>query len=203
MNTRLALVVACFCVVPPLPPTRTFSQDEAAAVASFKEIAKRVDAYFSPSLVVLESDDFSSSPSGKINHLMKFDTLETSLDVTKTSSLISPYLAYILLRLHVSTNAHFGDIKNENIQLEGFQKADDALAIKKFSSCIGDDSMLDEKEWCIGNVKLMFAFQESAWVFKGAEWPVGSGIKSGQARRIVESNVTGSPEWLKVLSGKN
>ena len=122
------------------------------------------------------------------------------MDVTKTNSLISPYTAYILLRLHVSSNAEFGDFKYDPV-LRGFQNADDALATKKFSSCIADG--LKEKEWCIGNVKLMFAFQEGAWVFKGAEWPVGSEIKYGQAKRVLESNVMGGPEWLNVLFDKN
>ncbi len=200
-------IVVCLGVFFFTSSSPVFAQDEAAVVKSFKDVVKRVDDYFSASPVVLHSEDYPYSPSGQLNYLLRFTKIETSFDVTKTSSLISPYTAYIVLRLRASSNRQFGDIRNplygrvpDEYEHDGFQKAEDATKLTRFASCTSPG--YDEQVWCVGNVKLGFAFQDNEWVFKDADLPDDSRIKDGQTARVLRLSFLNEPEWKRVLSGK-
>jgi len=198
-----------------------FSQSETGIVESFKVIVKSVDDFFSTSPIILVSEDFSSSPSGKINYRIKFEKLATSFDVQKTTSLISPYTAYINLKLKASSNASRGDIKGEDlprnektkdgknmVKYWGFQSAADSIKNQDFLSCTDIESPYSTPDetyvaWCIGSVKLIYAFQDNTWVFKDADLPNNSRIGDGQTARNLRLNFLGNPEWKRVLLGKN
>ncbi len=185
-------------------PSPAFAQSEEAAVKSFKKIVKSVDDFFSTSPVVLHSEDLTRSPSGKINCLLRFEKIQVSFDVTKTNSLISPYTAYIALSLMATSNRSSGDIKPVVASLGptpvGFQNTEDALKARDFASCAY--SWQDSKEWCLGDTRLVYAYQDGGWVFKSADQPDSSRIRDGQTSRILGLQFLDNPDWQKVLTGK-
>jgi hypothetical protein len=199
----VVLWLGIFCV---WPQALASSQDEAAVVTSFKDVVQRVDEYFLASPVVLSTDNYPLSPSGTINYLLKFEKVgASSFDVVKTTSLISPFTAYIVLRLAATSNARFGDIKTPGgiryREYDGFQNVEAALRARTFSSC-SNDPRDDVTKRCVGNARLHFAFQDNAWVFKGADLPEDSRIRDGQTARVLDKTFRENPEWQQVLSGK-
>jgi hypothetical protein len=91
--------------------------DQAAAVSSFQALVKQVDDFFSTSQTVLITEDYEkptifdrASKTGKLNYLLRFEKLGIAYDVQKTDSLISPFTAYIVLRLRASANGDSGTL---------------------------------------------------------------------------------------------
>jgi hypothetical protein len=199
-------LLLCIILISSVP---LFSQGEAGALASFKVIVKSVDDFFSTSPIILVTEDFPSSPSGKINYRIKFEKFEISYDIQKTTSLVSPYTAYIDLKLKASSNASKGDIADSygGAQCWGFQSAADAIKNQDFLTCTGIPLYSTPEETgiarCTGSVKLLYSFQDNAWVFKNASLPDDSSIQDRHTAIILRFNFLENPKWKQVLLGKN
>lgn len=191
--------------------------DQAAVVTSFQAVVKQVDELFSGSPIVLITDDWQkpglfvlqSSKTGKINYLLKFEKMEISFDVQKTDSLISPFTAYIDLMVKASSNADSGDIGSAlgrgsmgwgKMRHWGFEKSEDALKATDFHSCC--DAARDKPMQCYGRVKILYAYQGEAWVFKGATDDPITRIPDETTAVNLRGQISSNPDWAKYISPK-
>jgi hypothetical protein len=161
-------------------------------ITLFKRVVDKVDVSFKKQPTVIVNQDYSDSKSGKIFYKYQFEFIEIKYDVQKTTSLISPYTAYILLKIKVNTNAKRGDVagyfEGNNI---GFSDFDSAKQNNNFESCVnqrGDDINM----WCIGDIKINYAFQEGKWVFKSIETETSKRIGNGSIIHDIENNAIDS-----------
>jgi len=199
--------------------------DEKDIVSLFESIVNKFDEFMSTSPVVLISEDIGKfSPSGRINYLLKFEKLDLVYNIQKTNSLVSPYTGYIVVSLRVQSNEEYGDITKtrresgkiveekdksgkirrryeEGKEVEyswGFQYAEDAEKVKKFSKCV-DDPEYSEIEWCCGDVKLLYAYQGGKWVFKEVITGGSNRIGRGAVRGDIEKIILENPEWQEAI----
>jgi hypothetical protein len=203
MKKYIYLFLFIFCL-----PLVSKSQNATEAMASFKPILKSVDDLFSGSPIVLNSEDYRRSPSGKINYLLRFEKLDIAYDIKKADSLISPFTAYISLRLKFSNNAIYGDIKESALNSDhktieynwGFQNAEDAIKKQDFASCmastaiIAGDPKIDETfpRLCQTEAKILYAYQDNKWVFKDIN----------STHLILRENLLSNPDWAKYILPK-
>jgi len=188
------------------------------ALDSFKILVNSVDELFSSSPMILNTEDFPRSPSGKLSYRLKFEKIELSYDVQSTNSLISPFKAYIKLRLRAYSNASNGDVRSPGGERDaktgkyideiwGFQDVQAAMNNQSFLTCTDAKiPNMSAKEtdlaWCVGDINLLYAYQDNKWVFKDAQLPESSRIRDGQTARVLRENFLYNPEWKKVISGK-
>jgi len=181
--------------------------NEKDVVSSFESIVSKFDGFVSTSPVALISEDFGeSSPSGRINYLLKLEKLNLGYDIQKTDSLVTPYSGYIIVSLRVQSNAKYGDITNTRLEFDksynakdveynwGFQYAEDAEKVRKFAKCASDPGH-SEVEWCCGDVKLLYAHQGGEWVFKTVNTEGSNKIRMGTVRANIEKLILENPEW--------
>jgi hypothetical protein len=163
----------------------SFGQTDQAIVNSFKKKVKQVDSVFSTSPIVLASQEFSESKSGRIYYLLKFEKVkESSYDIEKTNSLVSPYTGYIILTTRVLSNIRSGNVQSKGadgtlLGIYGFESADEANEVKTFGSCsstmIGSTNN-NVDNGCTGDIKISYAYQDKVWVFKGVETEVYNSV---------------------------
>lgn len=165
-----------------------FSQDQKAVIDLFKKKLATVDSLFLKPPTFLESEEFSDSKTGKINYLIKVVKLESSYDIQSTNSIVSPYTAYIILKLQVFSNQSLGNVKSTGLTW-GFETEEQARQVDVTSSCT-HDSKDNEEEWCVGEVKINYAFQDGVWVFKGIDTETANKIKNGTSRGDIEKELT-------------
>ncbi|MGB9006637.1 MAG: hypothetical protein WCB96_13005 [Candidatus Aminicenantales bacterium] len=193
------------------------AEQSQSVVNSFQPVVKQVDELFSTSPAVLITEDFQkpglfilqSSKTGKINYLLKFEKIEISFDVQKTDSLISPFTAYIALKVKASSNADSGDIASVlgrgsmgwgKLRHWGFEGSDKALQATVFHSCC--DAKRDDPTQCFGQVKILYAYQDGYWVFKGAnDDPITRIPDEITARHLIEQ-ISSNPDWAKYILPK-
>ena len=213
MKKYIYLFLFIFCL-----PLVSTSQNATEAIASFKPILKSVDDFFSASPIALNSEDYTLSPSGKRYYLLKFEKLDIAYDIKKTDSLISPFTAYISLRLKASSNAIYGDLKYHYydkyaIQFVtsetkwGFQKAEVAIKKKVFASCSIIEKLelhLNEARWerCLGEAKLLYAYQDNKWAFKDVILDGSTGIRDSDAARVLRETILSNADWVKYIRPK-
>jgi hypothetical protein len=187
--------------------TILFANQGKDVVGSFESIINKVDEFLSTSPVVLISEDFRSSPSGRINYLLKFEKLNLAYDIQKTDSLVSPYTGYIVVSLKVESNAEYGDIISKRLNIKtmeddeynwGFQYAEDAEEVERFAKCVSEPEY-SEIQWCCGDVKLLYAYQGGKWVFKGVNTEGPNRIDSGTVRWGVKKTILENPEWQEIV----
>lgn len=170
-------------------------------VKSFKRLVKQIDTFVSSSPISIHSEDAgNSSKSGTLYYLAKTTKLDISYDVKKTDSLLSPIIGYILLGVKVETNARYGDIKFSTFTSNlGYSYLDDALKNKRFAGCSHN---LEEsvEAWCIGNVRLNYAYQDGKWEFKDIDTEVPHKIESGIVRRHMIYSIYKNDNWKKALT---
>lgn len=165
---------------------------EEKAANSFKAKVNQTDTLFSKEPVFLISNNFSLSSTGKVNFLIKIQKVKVgSFDIQKTNSLASPYTAYINLTIRVLSNQQFGNVKDSHSDGEyiwGFENANQAYEVKTFTSCT--NSLSDNADdWCVGDIKILYAYQEGVWVFKGIETETENKIQNGTTRGDIEKGI--------------
>ena len=190
MRTKiLALGLVCLFLI-------SLSADEKEALNSFEAIVAKFGKFMSTSPVVLVSRE-----SGKVNYLLKFELLNLTYDIQRTNSLVTPYVAHVVMTLKVLSNAKYGDVKRSDSEAEynwGFQRAEDAKKIKKFASC---SSYADPKKgWrCRGDVKLLYAYQHDSWVLSEVDTEGPERLRTGRIRDDIKGIFLRNSEWRKAM----
>lgn len=155
-------------------------------VTQFKNLVAKIDDRFKKMPVVLTSQDFSSSRSGKIYYKLQFENLESSYDVQTTNSLVTPYTGFLILKIRVKTNARDGDVKGYDYNV-GFSDSLQAKENDNFVSCASPS--YDINQWCVGEIKVSYAYQNDKWIFKGVDAEVPNKIANGTTRGDIERGV--------------
>lgn len=152
----------------------------------FKKKIGKIDSIFLEKPTLLVTEPFSSSKTGNVYYLIKLTLLQesTTFDIQTTNSIISPYEGFIISSLQVSSNVKAGNVKSTGLTW-GFSTEELAKNSTSFTSCMEDNEHIAE-EWCIGNVKLHFAFQDGNWVFKSVETDIPNKIQNGGSRRDIK-----------------
>jgi hypothetical protein len=153
------------------------SAKAADPVSTFKPIAARYTTFFGADPVLLHSENFPKSPTGKVFALRKYMSDEVSYDVQKTDSLVSPFTAYVKLHASVADNAQGGDLKFEytgtgRAMYFGYSTLDAAKAADTFSS----DFELPKGSKTRPPVTITFRYadQDGKWIYKGQTEDGGS-----------------------------
>lgn len=139
----------------------TFAQQEQVAVNSFKKRVAIFEKFFISEPLLMEKQESQESPSGFIFFYSKFKNCKISFDIKKTDSLISPFMAYILVNYPNILSYNCGDMKGA-FDSKYFSTIEAARNNKNNESCykesgIGGGESTD---------KFIFAYQNSKWIFK-------------------------------------
>jgi hypothetical protein len=172
--TGLLAVFTLYSFAQKKPPVK-----KADPVAEFKNLVSKIDERFKKIPTVLTWQDYSPSPSALIFYKLQFESVESSFDVQTTNSLVTPYIGYIVVKLKVKTNAKSGNVKGYDYNV-GFS---DSLAAKENSnneSC--SDPKYDFNQWCTGDVKVSYAYQNNKWIFKSIDTEGPNKIGDGTTR---------------------
>lgn len=136
--------------------------------------------------MVLTSQDYPASASGLIYYKLQFEELDLSYDVQKTNSLVSPYIGYIMLKLRVTSNEKSGDVKGYNDNI-GFVDSTNAKQSNNFESC--SDRTYDINQWCVGEIKINYSYQNNKWIFKSIDTETENRIANGTTRGDIERGI--------------
>lgn len=175
------------------------SQSQKSVINSFEHIVKQVDILFSSSPVVLITKEYGNlSATGEINFLLKFIKMKIYHNIKIDDSLISPFSAYILLRVLVQSNADAGNIKNpDGKTCWGFETADEALQVRTFHSCSEENDV----DCCIGDIKIVYAFRNGHWIFNYTEDTSDeSRLQDEVTRRQLHRQISENPNWVKYIN---
>ena len=160
-----------------------FSQSTETSLNQFKQIRKAISDTLNKTPIFVVTEDFPNSPTKKINYKLKVETLDMKYDVLSTNSLVSPFTAYILVRIQVKSNCSSGDIISSKVHYD-FSNLQSAMENDNYKNCI--DSPVRPfifEEWCIGELRANYAYQGNEWVFLGLEMENSNKIQSGSVRR--------------------
>lgn len=167
-------------VVKPTIQKETKANEPINPITQFKEVINKVEDNFKKNTGVFVYQDFPSSPSGFIYYKYHFEIVETSYDIQNTNSLVSPYTGFIVVKLKVKSNASSGDVKSDNT-IYGFSNADKAKENNTYESCV---------DRCIGDIKIIYAYQENKWVYKSIDTEISNKIENGSIRYdILKQNI--------------
>lgn len=155
-------------------------------VTQFRNLVAKIDNRFKTIPVVLTYQDFSTSPSGFIFYKLQFERLESSFDVQTTNSLVTPYTGYIVLKLKVKTNAKSGDVISIDYNV-GFSDSTKAKQNDNYETCT--DPKYDLNQWCVGEIKILYAYQNGKWIFKSIDTEVSNKIGNGTTRGDIQRGV--------------
>jgi hypothetical protein len=148
-------------------------------VAQLKNLVSKIDDRFKKMPAVLTWQDYSTSPSHLIFYKLQFESVESSFDVQTTNSLVTPYIGYMVLKLKVRSNATSGNVKDGDYS-PGFSDSAAAKQNNNYQSCI--DPKYNFNEWCIGDIKVLYAYQNGKWIFKSVDTEVPNKIANGTTR---------------------
>lgn len=162
------------------------SQNLPDIVTSFKNMVAQVDEVFRNTPVVLATSDYKSSPSGKVYYKLQFQEIDLKYDVQKTTSLISPYSGYILITVKVKTNAKSGDVKGYDDYV-GFADSTNARQNNLYETCTVRTYDIDE--WCVGELKVNYAYQNDKWKFIDIETETTNKIAAGIIRGDIKRGI--------------
>jgi hypothetical protein len=163
-----------------------FSQDDAEILKSFERRVRHLDSIFSKNPIVEASQNWVESSTGKINYLVKIEKIAISYDVQKTNSLVAPYTGFVTLTIKLYTNQKSGDIKGYK-EMVGFADPEKAKQSVTFSPCCSDEYNSDE--WCKGDIKATYLYQNGIWVLKAVEPAEVNRIKNGTSRGDISRGI--------------
>ena len=183
---------------------KLYSQTQDEIITSFKEIVSKTEDTFKKSPIVLYSGDWKDSPSGKYYYKLKFELIpqkystidntniyslsqsrdsSLSYDIQTTNSLVSPYIGFIILTLSVQTTQENGNV-NTGFEILGFSDIEKAKLNDSFKPCT--DRKSDLIDWCVGDIKVNYAFQDGKWVFSHIETETPRPISYGNTRGAID-----------------
>jgi len=193
--------------------TSVLAQEENDVINSFELIVNRIDKFFSTSPIVLASEFSLGSKvleddgtwKGRrrreainVYYLLKFEKQEIGYDIQKTTSIITPYIGYIVISLWVKSNASYGNVSDGKYNW-GFRSAEDAEKVKKFAKCTQDPNV-PESYWCFGEIKLIYSYQNKKWIFKNIDTEASNKIRKTRVREILKETILENPEWKKIIN---
>ena len=147
---------------PTAPPGPAPTEDE-RALALFKAKAEQFQRFLAQEPLILDKQDFSKSPTGVIFHHVRIRLLESSIDVQRSDSLISPFIGYLNLIYQTDNTIKCGDMvihySSGNSNVHGYTTFEKAMS--RIHDCFQPLGFSD-------NVRLIFAYQDGRWVFKDA-----------------------------------
>ena len=181
MNKFILVIFATYLSI-----NMAFAQDEAAILKSFKNKVDHLDSLFSATPVVMASQNWNELSTGKINYLVKIEKIGIKYDLQKTNSLVSPYIGYVTLSIKVSDNQQSGEIEGYKEKI-GFADPEKAKQILIFNPCCSPGD--NEDEWCKGDIKATFSYQEGIWVFKSIDTEGPERIRNGTSRGDLERGI--------------
>lgn len=165
------------------------AQTNEEIISSFKIKVDQIDSLFSTSPIIMPNMEYKNSGSGSSYCLLRIEKLKLAYDVKSTTSLISPYTAYIDIIVRVTSNEYGGNVKIKLSTISipiGYETAEQALANTNFTPCVKDKN---PETWCTGNVKINYAFQDGKWVYSSIDMDAGYSIKYGSARSGIEKEM--------------
>ena len=148
---------------PATPPRPAPTEDE-SALASFKAKAEQFQRFLSQDPKILLKYDSSKSPTGVIYSHLRVKVLESSFDVQRSDSLVSPFISYIHLTYDTESTVRCGDVVIDfgiGPRWLGYTTYEKAIAH------VHDCFQRDPKQ-ALGTVRLSFAYQDGRWVLKDA-----------------------------------
>ena len=208
MRTKILVLGVVFLLIIPV-----LAQEEKEVINSFESVISRIDKFFSASPIVLASEISLGSKvleddgawRGRrtreaitVYYLLKFEKQEIGYDIQKTTSIITPYIGYIVIPLWVKSNASYGNV-NDGKYYWGFQSAEDAEKVKKFARCAQDPNA-PESYWCFGDIKLTYSYQRKKWIFKEVDTETSDKIRKTKIREVLKETILKNPEWKKVIN---
>lgn len=140
--------------------SESFSQVKEVQVANaFKSIADTLSAFFQMDPKLLnKAETVTDSPTGIDVWVDMFALASSSYDVQKTESIISPYVGFVELKLLLRVTQDCGTSELPYINWKYWNNIAEAINYANADSCYGEARTY--------NVKFLYAFQESEWVFK-------------------------------------
>lgn len=162
------------------------AQDKQVVISSFQKVVNKVDQVFKGVPVILTSQSYKSSTSGKIYYKLQLEGIEINYDIQTSTSLVSPYTGYIILKVKVKTTAKSGDVMGYKEKV-GFSDSISAVQNNNFESCA--DASYDFNKWCVGEIKINYAYQNNKWVFKNIETETENKIGMGTVRGDIERGI--------------
>ncbi len=143
---------------------------EDEVIARFERMVKKYQQFFSEPRLCYDKQSFSRSPTGFNYRPTKFMAVgNATYDIEKTNSLISPYVAHILMTLKVWRTEKCENLKGETLTpplpigdiFFGFDTLNAAKQAAMNASCFEVDARWTE-------VRFNCAFQRGKWVWKSA-----------------------------------
>jgi hypothetical protein len=132
------------------------SKEDKTAVRSFTQKANRIYNFMGTKPLIVGVSTDSISPSGVAYKLSQAEVLDSSMNVERTNSLITPYLGYLTITYRLEFNKTCGDLPDK----KGYSTYAKAVADK--------NNCFQTTESQIRKAKITFAYQSNRWIFKDA-----------------------------------
>jgi hypothetical protein len=166
---------------PTAPPGPAPTEDE-RTLALFKAKVEQFQRFLSQDPIILLKYDVSKSPTGVIYTHMRVKVLESSFDVQRSDSLVSPFIGYIHLTFDTESTVRCGDVVIDfgiGPRWLGYTTYEKAIAR------VHDCFQRDPKQ-ALGNMRLSFAYQDGRWVLQDA----------------LHTNIKDRAKWLLAALGR-
>ena len=166
--TAIAMTVLPCCAQTRRKPAEQLAPQSVPAtdpLLSFKLIVGKFNTFFAagPRKAIMKTSS-GYSPTGEFV-IEEVSAQDITYDVEKTSSLVSPYSATILMNIVDRDNSGCGDLKHGGVAY-GWSSVQGALSAIDLSDCYRYTPI--EGKPTLYAIKLVFAFQDERWVFKDA-----------------------------------
>ena len=180
----------------------SFAAQEKKIISSFKTIIDDVGEFLSTAPIVLVTKDFPTSPSGTISYQLKFEKIRIeSYDIRKDDSIITPYTGYMVISLRVLSNLARADVISLDF-LRGYSNVEDAKKVMEFMCGNVLTLQHSQPERCIGDIKVLYGYQDDKWVLKGVITDTTNSIPRRTLRDDIARIFLYNSTWKKVFSGK-
>lgn len=133
---------------------------------AFENIEKRYIKFFSTPRRLVYGSKYSKSPSGGVFYVIEYSAKDMSYDVETTTSLVSPYIAYIKMSLLQTKNEGCGTVQGYK-DIIGWPTADEAISDANNNAACFKSSKDDV--WY--DVRFEYGYQDNQWVFTGVVVP--------------------------------
>lgn len=145
-------------------PNFAFADDQ-TVLEEFKVKAEQFSKFFAKEQQLIYGQHYSDSRTGKLFTVESYSGSGVSFDVQKTSSLVSPYTAYIHVDLASKTNETFGNVRFVSSGTPcGWDNAESAMKFTKPQHFTIPSYMIVDGKQTTDPVRFNFAYQDKKWV---------------------------------------
>jgi hypothetical protein len=153
----------------PAPPPTSAPTEAERALSLFKAKSEQFQRFLALTPVFLSNQDFSKSPTGEIYYHVRIKLLESSFDVQRSDSLVSPFIGYLNLVYEEEDTTSCGDVvitypAMRSRDVYGYTTYEKAMAY-------AHDCFQRRRNPPVEDMRLTFAYQDGRWVFKDAIRP--------------------------------